>query len=152
MARRHLKSPQSLYGTSTHPTRATHRSRSWSWIINSHPYCSMSISTPTPPTPPFSSNKAILNFDLETTRSRSWVRSKVKVTWFTQYPTDAPLRFTSIGPTIPEICPIVFVFDLEKTHPKFLKKIWQKKEFPTECLQNLIRWLAWPEGYSYQVL
>ena len=44
------------------------------------------------------------------------------------------------------------VFDLEKTHPKFWKKIWQKKEFPTKFLKNLIRWLAWSEGYSYQVL
>ena len=36
----------------------------------------------------------------------------------TQYPTDAPtFRFTSIGPTIPEICPIVF--DLDKTSEIF---------------------------------
>ena len=33
-ARRRLKSPQSLYSTSTHPTMVTHRSQSWSWIIN----------------------------------------------------------------------------------------------------------------------
>ena len=29
------------------------------------------------------------------------------------------------------------VFDIEKTRPKLLKKIWQKKIFPTEFLQNL---------------
>ena len=58
-ARRRLKSLQSLYGTSTHPTMVTHRSQSWSWMIDSHPFHSMSIS------------KAISNFDLETTRSRS---------------------------------------------------------------------------------
>ena len=47
------------------------------------------------------------NLTLKNQRSRSWVRSKLKVTWFTQYPADAPpFRFTSIGPTIPEICPI----------------------------------------------
>ena len=39
-------------------------------------------------------------------RSRSWVRSTVKITYYTQYPTDALLfHFTSIGPTIPEIWP-----------------------------------------------
>ena len=42
MACRHLKSPQSLYGTSTYPTIVTHRSWSWSWMIDSHPFRSMS--------------------------------------------------------------------------------------------------------------
>ena len=46
-ARLRLKSPQSLYGTSTHPTMVTHRSHSWSWVIDSHPLLSMSISSPT---------------------------------------------------------------------------------------------------------
>ena len=45
-ARRRLKSPKSLYGTSTHPTMVTHRSQSWSWMIDSHPFHSMSISPP----------------------------------------------------------------------------------------------------------
>ena len=46
------------------------------------------------------------NLTLKHPRSRSWVRSKVKVTYYTQYRTDAlPFRFTSIGPTIPEIWP-----------------------------------------------
>ena len=46
------------------------------------------------------------NLALKHPRSRSWVRSYVKVTYYTQYPTDAiPLRFTSIGPTIPGIWP-----------------------------------------------
>ena len=45
-ARRRLKSPHSLYGTSTHPTMVTHRSQSWSWMIDSHPFHSMSISPP----------------------------------------------------------------------------------------------------------
>ena len=47
-ARRRLKSPQSLYGTSTHPTIVTHRSQSWSWMIDSQPFLSMSISASTP--------------------------------------------------------------------------------------------------------
>ena len=46
------------------------------------------------------------NLTLKHPRSRSWVRSKIKATYCTQYPTDAlPFRFTSIGPTIPEIWP-----------------------------------------------
>ena len=48
------------------------------------------------------------NLTLKHPRSRSWVRSKVKVTYCTQHPTDAlPFRFTSIGTTIPEIWPKV---------------------------------------------
>ena len=118
-ARQRLKSPQSLYGTSTHPTRVTHRSRSWSWMINSHPFRSMSISPPPPP--PHSSNKAISNFDLETTRSRSCVRSKVKVTWFTQYPTNAPtFRFTSID--MPTEC-----LTLKKHIRNFQRKFGKKR-------------------------
>ena len=45
-ARRRLKSPQSLYGTSAHHTMVTQRSQSWSWMIDSHPFHSMSISPP----------------------------------------------------------------------------------------------------------
>ena len=48
MAHRRLKSPQSLCGTSTHPTMVTHRSQSWSWMIDSHPFRSMSVSPPNP--------------------------------------------------------------------------------------------------------
>ena len=46
------------------------------------------------------------NLTLKHLRSRSHVRSKVNVTYYTQYPTDAlPFHFTSIRPTIPEIWP-----------------------------------------------
>ena len=48
MASRRLKSPQSLYCTSIQPTMVTHRSESWSWMANSQPFLSVSISTPTP--------------------------------------------------------------------------------------------------------
>ena len=48
MPRRRLKSPQSLYSTPTHPTMVTHRSQSWSWMIDSQPFLSVSISAPTP--------------------------------------------------------------------------------------------------------
>ena len=121
-ARRLLKSPQSLSGTSTHPTMVAHRSRSWSWMIDSHPFCSMSICPTIPQIRPFqfwpwnykvkvmgvvSKGKTIQsaqylndfffllfhinqitipeiqlfwNVTLKNQRSRSWVRSKVKVT------------------------------------------------------------------------
>ena len=89
----HLKSPQSLHSTSTHPTMVTHRSQSWSWMIDSHTFHSMSISPP----PPYSSNGAISNFDFETTRSRSWVLSKGKTLQSAQYLTDLlSFCFTSI--------------------------------------------------------
>ena len=44
-ARRHLKSPWSLSGSSLHLTLVTKRSRSWSWIT---PDCSLSIGSPIP--------------------------------------------------------------------------------------------------------
>ena len=59
-ARRHLKSPQSRYGTSAHPIMVTHWSRPWSWMIDLQPFLSVSISAPHP----HSSNKAISNVDL----------------------------------------------------------------------------------------
>ena len=146
-ARRRLKSPRSLSGTSAHPTMVTPVNiivmngwlRSFSFHVNR---------------PPHSWDKAISDSDLETPRSwvwsnlqghtigpvsyilthirfishqsdqqflrysyfeiwpwniqgpRSWVRSKVKVTYFTQCTTNSlPFRFTSIGPTIPKIWP-----------------------------------------------
>ena len=45
MARRHLKSPRSLSGSSLHLILVTKRSRSWSWMT---PGCSMSIDSPIP--------------------------------------------------------------------------------------------------------
>ena len=49
-------------------------------------------------------NKAISNFDVKTSRSRSCVWSKGKVIYSAQYLIDwHPLSFTSIRPTIPEI-------------------------------------------------
>ena len=48
MARRRLKSPQSLSGKSTHPMVTLVRLISWSWMDDSHPFHSMSISRPIP--------------------------------------------------------------------------------------------------------
>ena len=110
----------------------TPRSRSWVWSkgkviwsaqypINSLPFHFTSI-RPTIP-----EIQLFRNLTLKHPRSRSWVRSKVKVTFYTQYPTYAlPFRFTSNQTNhIWDMAKIVS--DLEKTHPKFLKKICQNK-------------------------
>ena len=96
-ARRHLKSPWSLSGTSAHPTMVTLVNimvmngwlASLSFHVNrlSHSW-----------------DKAISNSDLETPRSRPWVWSKGKVIQLSQYAINSlPFPFTSIRPTIPEI-------------------------------------------------
>ena len=164
-ARRRVKSPRSLSGTSAHPTMVTQvnimnyyplfRVRSWNtgmrcmsfyilmvmngWLTS---FSSLSIGRPIPEIKLFqtlilklqgqghgcgqrarSYNRPSIilthflfisydsdqfrNLTLKHPRSRSWVRSKIKVTYCIQYPTNAlPIRFTSIGPTIPEIWPI----------------------------------------------
>ena len=71
----------------------TVRSQSWSWMIDPQPFLSMSISVPHP----HSSNMTISNFDLYTTRSRSWVWSKGNTILLAQYLTDLlSFCFTSI--------------------------------------------------------
>ena len=47
-ARRRLKSPRPLSGSSTHPTTVTRKSVSWSWKDDSHPFRSTSVSRPIP--------------------------------------------------------------------------------------------------------
>ena len=81
------------------------------------------------------------NLTLKHPRSRSWVRSRVKVTNHTQYPSNQCTSFlfhinwTKYSRDMAKI-----VFDLEKTHSKFLKIIGQNnRQFPQELLQNLIR-------------
>ena len=145
-ARRRMKSPQSLSGTSANPTMvtlvnimvmngwlpsfsfhvnrpshswdkvfpdsdleiATPRSRSWVWskgqghaiglVSNWVTSFSFHINRPTIP-----EKELFRNLTVKHPRSSSWVRSKVS--HCAQSPTDAhPFRFTSIGPTIPEIC------------------------------------------------
>ena len=96
-ARRRLKSPQLLSGTSAH-----HGSISWSWMDDWHHFCSMSIGRPIPET----WDKAISDSDLQisTPRSRSWAWSNGKVIQSAQYHINSPrFHFTSIRPTIPEI-------------------------------------------------
>ena len=148
-ARRRLKSPQSLSGTSPQPHHG-HTSQYHGHKRMTHTFRSMSIGQTIPEIKLFqtltlkfqlqgqghgcgqrarSYNRPSIilthfifishqsdqhfwelfrNLTLKHPRSRSWVRSKVKVTYCTQHPTDAlPFRFTSIGPTIPEIWPKV---------------------------------------------
>ena len=147
-ARRRLKSPQSLYDISTHPTMITHRSRSWSWMIDYYPFRSMSISLHYPPPHPNPThstptpNPQIRLSKTVTLRiqgqghgwgQRSMSHSSPSIA------TDAsPFRFTSIGPTIPEICSIECL--TLKKHIRNFQRKSVKKEFPTEFLKSLIRW------------
>ena len=95
-ARRRLKSPQSLSGTSAHPTMVNIMVMNGSLASFSFHVSRSSHSW----------DKAILDSDLEisTPRSRSWVWSKGKVIQSAQYHINWPrFHFTSIRPTIPEI-------------------------------------------------
>ena len=96
-ARRRLKSPRSLSGTSAHPTMVIQVNimvmngwlASFSFIVNRLPH---------------SWDKAISDSDLETPRSRSWVWSKGKVIQLAQYHINSlPFHLTSIRPTILQI-------------------------------------------------
>ena len=162
-ARRRLKSPRWLSGTSAHPTKVTLVNimvkNGWLTSFSFHVNW-----------PPHFWDKAISDSDLETPRSMSWVWSKGNAIQSAQYHINSlPFHFTSIRPTIPKIqlfqnltlkhprswswmrskvkvisypasnqcTSFLFhinqtnhswdmakiVFDLEKTHPKFSKKI-----------------------------
>ena len=96
-ARRRLKSPLSLSGTSSHPTMFTPVNimvmngwlASFSFIVNRLPH---------------SCDKAISDSDLETPRSRSWVWSKGKVIQLAKYHINSlPFHLTPIRPTILQI-------------------------------------------------
>ena len=123
-ARRHLKSPRSLSGTSTHPTMVTLDMSTARRRLKSPRSLSGTSTHPTMVTlvyimvmngwltsftfhvyrPSHSWNKAISDSDLETPRSRSWVWSKGKVIQLAQFPINSlPFHFKSIRPTIPEI-------------------------------------------------
>ena len=115
-ARRRLKSPRSLSGTSAHHTMVTLVNitvmngwpRSFSFFVNR---------------PPHSWDKAISDSDLETPRSRSWVWPKGKVIQSAQYHINSlPFHFTSIKPTIPEIRAIS-KFDLETSKVKVMSEV-----------------------------
>ena len=95
-ARRRLKSPLSLSGTSAYLTMVTQVNIMVmnGWLI----YFSFIVNRP-----PHSWDKAISDTDLETQRSMSWVWSEGKVIQSAQYHINSlPFHFTSIRPTIPE--------------------------------------------------
>ena len=115
----------------------TSKSRSWVWsrgnVIQSDQYHINSLPlhfTSIRPTIP--GIQLFRDLILKHPRSRLWVKSKVKITYYTQYRTDAlPFRFTSIGPRTNHSWDLGKIgFDLEKTHPKFFKKICQTISFP----------------------
>ena len=98
-ARQHLKSPQSLSGTSAHPTMVTlvNVMVMNGWLTS----FSFQVNRPS-----HSWYKAISDSDLEISlpRSRSWVWLKGKVIQLAQYHINSPrFHFTSIRPIIPEI-------------------------------------------------
>ena len=65
-----------------------------------------------------------------------WQVNCIRQSLIIRHPTDASsFRFTSIGPTIPEICPIDCL--IVKKHIPNVQRIFGKKMFPTEYLQNL---------------
>ena len=126
-ARRRLKSPWSLSGTSAHATTVTQVNimvmngwlTSFSFIANRLPH---------------SWDKAISNSDLETPRSRSWVWSKGKVIQLAQYHINSlPFHLTSIRPTILEI---ELFRNLTLKHPR--SRSWVRSKVKvTYCTQYL---------------
>ena len=138
-ARRCMKSPWSLSGTSAHLTMVTQVNimvmngwlRSFSFIINRLPH---------------SSDKAISDSDLDTPRSRSWMRSKGKVIQSAQYHINSlPFHFTSIRPTIPEI---ELFRNLTLKHPR--SRSWVRPKvnviYCTQCPTNALPFRFTPIG------
>ena len=83
-------------------------------------------------------------------RLRSWVRSKVKVT-YTKHPTDAfPFHFTSIGLIIPEIWPKYLFFTLKKTHPKFLTH-WGRDKMAAICQATFSNTFSWMKMHEFRL-
>ena len=130
-ARRRLKSPQSLSGTSAYPTMVTQVNimvmngwlTSFLFIVSQLPH---------------SWDKAISDSDLETPRSRSRVWSKGKVIQLAQYHINSlPLHFTSIRLTIPEI---ELFRNLTLKHPRSRSRVRSKvgviycTQYPTNAL------------------
>ena len=96
-ARRRLKSPRSLSGTSAHHIMVTPVNiMVMNWWLTSF---SFHVNRPS-----HSWDIAISDSDLETPRSRSWVWSRGNVIQSAQYHINSlPFHFTSIRPTNPEI-------------------------------------------------
>ena len=85
----------------------THSSRSWSWMIDSHPFRS-SQSAP-PSTPTHTHFPQIRLFQTFTLKQQGQGHGLGQRSSHITHPVSnrcTSFRFTSIGPTIPEICPI----------------------------------------------
>ena len=132
-ARRRLKSPQSLSGTSTYPTMVTlvNTMVMNGWLTS----FSFHVNRPS-----HSWDKAISDSDLEisTPSSRSRGRSKGKVIQLAQYHINSlHFYFTSIRPTIPEI---ELFRNLTLKHPRsrswvrFKVKVTYCTQYPTYAL------------------
>ena len=127
-ARQRLKSPQSLSGTSAHPTMVTlvNIMVMNGWLT----YFSFHVNRPS-----HSWDKAISDFDLEisTPGSRSWVWSKGKVIQSAQYHINPfHFHFTSIRPTIAEI---ELFQNLTLKHPR--SRSWVRSKVKvTYCTQH----------------
>ena len=127
-ARRCLKSPQSLPGTSAHPTMVTLVNimvmNGWLTSFSFH------VNRPS-----HSCDKAISDFNLEilTPGSRSWVWSKGKVIQLAQYHINSLyFHFTSIRPTISEI---ELFRNLTLKHPR--SRSWVRSKVKvTYCTQH----------------
>ena len=132
-ARWRLKPPQSLSGTSAHPTLVTLvKIMVMNWRITSS---SFHVNRPS-----YSWDKAISDSDLEisTPRSRSWVWSKGKVIQSAQYHINSRrFHFTLIRPTISEI---ELFRNLTLKHPRSRSWVRSKVEvtyctqYPTDAL------------------
>ena len=132
-ARRRLKSPQSLSGTSTHLIVVTLVNI---MVMNGwHTSFLFHVNQPS-----HSWDKAISDSDLEisTPRSRSWVWSKGKVIQSAQYHINSlPFHFTSIRPTMPEI---KLFRNLTMKHPRSRSWVRSKvkvtycTQYPTDAL------------------
>ena len=130
-ARRRLKSPRSLSGTSAHHTMVTPINimvmNGWLTSFSFHAN-----------RPSYSCDKTSSVPDLETPRSRSWVWLKGKVIQSAQYPIYSfPFHFTSIRPTIPEI---QLYRNLTLKHPGTMSWVGSKvkviifTQYPTDAL------------------
>ena len=127
MAERYLKSPQSKSGTSPHPTVVTQGWGPGSWMIDWHPFYSMSISLP------IHEIRLFQTFNLKikcqgygwVRRTRSHIRLSIRQLIFC---------FTSIRPLFLEIQPQDYFrvlgvrlrlvkFDLEKYRAKFISEV-----------------------------
>ena len=113
----------------------SHKSISWSWMDDSHPFRSLSIGHPIPEIKLFQT----LPLELQGQgHGDSWVWSKGKVIKSAQYHVNSlPFHFTSIRPTIPEI---ELFRNLTLKHPRSRSWVRSKVKvtYCTQCQTNAL--------------